>query len=60
MIFGDMTPSSMAEARVPRHNQLLPGSYQQSSRPLGRLLRGGWTPTYGHFRLSVDEQLQLT
>ena len=50
LMLGDMTPGNMAEARVLRHNQLIPGSSQQSSCPLGRLLRGGWTPTHGHFR----------
>ena len=46
----DVTPGSMAESRVPRSNQLLMGSNQQSSRPLGRLLWGCWTTTHGHFR----------
>ena len=49
LIFGDMTPGNMAEARVLRHNQLLLGSNQQSSCPLARLLRCGWTPMSGHF-----------
>ena len=50
-MFGDVTPGNMAAAGVPRLGQVrLLGSNQQSSRPFGRLLRGGWTPTPGPFR----------
>ena len=45
-------PGIMAPAVVPSRNQLRPlGSNQQSSRPLGRLLRGGWTPMRYPFRV---------
>ena len=53
-------PGIMAPAVVPRRNQLRPlGSNQQSSRPLGRLLRGGWTPMRYPFGFRVIEQVQL-
>ena len=51
LMFGEVTPSSRATVWVPRSNQVrLLGSNQQPSHPLGRLLRGGWTPTHGPFR----------
>ena len=57
--FGDVTPGSMASARVHRHNQVrLLGSILETSRPLGRLLRGGWTPHAALFGRSVVEQVQ--
>ena len=41
----------MATAGVRRRNQVrLLGSNQQPSRPIRRLLRGGWNPTHSPFR----------
>ena len=47
LTLGDVSPGHMA-ARVPRRNPAcLLGSNPQSSRSLGRLFRGGWTPMCG-------------
>ena len=47
---GDVTPGSMAAGVLKPHQACPPECNQPPSRPLGRLLRGGWTPTRGPFR----------
>ena len=46
---GDLTPSRMAAAVLKPAQGCLPECNQQSLSPLGRLLRGGWTPYTWHF-----------
>ena len=59
LTLGDVTPSSRATSGFPRSNQIrLLRSNHHFSRPLRRLLRGGWTPTPGPFGLRVDEHMQ--
>ena len=58
-MLGDVSPGHMA-AGVPRRNPAcLLGSNPQSSRSLGRLFWGAWTPAYvALFGLSMGQQVQ--